>query len=174
MFARIGYLGARLAGGLLGLVFLLAPPQAAAQVTLAQVEAQADRYHEQAMAMATSYRLSDLPRIVEVHAQSANLRHWKDPDAFTCLRLQGRLLHEVGKPAEARRYLEDAAGVALANGDEASAAEAFVEAAFAAEAAGNHAGSQVLLRKAYNLSQSSGVTAQERRLIQQRIRFPQR
>lgn len=173
MFARIGYLGARLAGGLLGLVFLLAPPRAAAQVTLAEVEAQADRFHEQAMAMARSYRLSELPLIVQVHAQSANLRHWKDPDALRCLQLQGRLLYEVGRPAEATRYLEDAAGVALANGDEASAADAFVEAAFAAEAAGRHGDSQVLLRKAYNLSQSNELTARERRLIRQRIRFPQ-
>ena len=169
MFGRGGW---RRSGGILSVVFLGAALPAWAQVSLSDVEAEADRLHDRAMVMAATFRRADLPMIVELHQQSADLRHWKDPDAVSCLSLQGHLLHAIGKSAEARASFEDAAGVALARGELSSAADAFVDAAFAAEAQGRHTEAQRLARKAYDLTQSDELSGQDRRFIRSRLDVP--
>jgi len=116
----------------------------------------------------------DVTRAAEsarLHRRSAELRAASDPEAIESLALAAHLFGYAHQLSEARRTMEQAAERALAIGDVARAANAYLEAAFFAEHQKQRSEVERLGRKALLLAGSPLLPDDQRKTITDRIRF---
>lgn len=76
-------------------------------------------------------------KVARLLEESAALRTAEDAEAYDCLVYAGRIRASLGDSKDAKRLLEKAAEHALARGSVLDAAQAYVDAAFAAQASGD-------------------------------------
>ena len=123
-------------------------------------------------------------RAVELHsdvtraAEAARLHHWSaelraaaDPNAVESLAMAAHLFGYAHRPKEARKTMEQAADRALAMGDVARAAHAYLEAAFFADVLKQRSEVERLGKKALLLANSPLLPDDQRKAITDRIRF---
>jgi hypothetical protein len=101
--------------------------------------------------------------------RSAELRDAADPDAYTCLMFAGRLRAAVGDYAAARSSLEKAAAHAMARGAVLEAANAYIDAAFAAAEDKQPEAAKELLARAALLTESPLLSQDQADQITRRI-----
>lgn len=163
----------RASGTLLAIALLLLPGILVAQdgaPAEPDRRAQADHLHALAMTAARFVEhQEDRVLIVRMHAEAAHLRDADDPRAYECLRFQGSLLHGIGELNEAAGFFENAADIALRNGDSFGAAHALLDAAGVRLEQGRITQARSLSREADRLSRERGVTWEERQQLQRRI-----
>lgn len=161
----------RMALAALPAALLLSAATASAQATVEESRKMAGELHAQAMELMqqSTFHLDDLPALVDLHGQSAYLRDWQDPEAFHCWATQGSLLFHVGEYEAAASFLDAAGNVALANGEPATAAQAFLDAAWVMRELDRNEEARILLRKAHDLRVNAEMTPRERREIDRRI-----
>ena len=124
--------------------------------------------HERAVALHSQpARAAEAARL---HRWSAQLRSSTDPEAVKSLAMAAHLFGYAKRPLDARRTMEEAAERALAMGDVARAAQAYVEATFFAEKLKNRSEIERLGRKALLLAESPVLATEERAAIMNRIR----
>jgi tetratricopeptide (TPR) repeat protein len=163
----------RLPGALI-LLGLFLVPLSSVEAQVADPDARALANHRHAVAMTAAAFINhaeDIPLVAQLHAESAGLRDWNDPNAFDCWRLQAALLYNASRYEEALVYLEDAATLALAWGSPGLAAHAYLDAAGVLNELGRRAEAQDRIRTAHELSTRDELTDAEQRRIQQRIRI---
>ncbi len=155
---------------LLPVAVLLGVASLSAQTSVEEARKLADELHAQAMSVAgESMRLDELAEMVRLHGESAYLRDWQDPKAYECWSLQGTLLAHLGEYEAAASFLDAAAALALSHGEPGLAAQAWLDAAHALNAANRRAEARTLVRKAHELRASAELTRAEAEEIDRRI-----
>lgn len=109
-------------------------------------------------------------RAVRMLEESAELRTESDPARYTCLLYAGRIRAALGDFERATRNLENAAVHALGRGMVVDAAQAYIDAAYAAADARRTHDAHAFLGRAELLAQSPLLTADQRAGIMQRLR----
>jgi hypothetical protein len=102
--------------------------------------------------------------------QSAQLREANDPDTYTCLMYAGRLRAAVNDLPAARANLEKAAAHAIARGAVVEAAHALIDAAHVASAEKDIVAARELVRRASLLSESPLLSAEQKNVINARLK----
>jgi tetratricopeptide (TPR) repeat protein len=147
---------------------LLAAVPGVAQTGLEAEYARADRLHDQAVQVDLQTD-ADILTAARKHGDVAEHRLVSDPRAVECNRFQANLLYVLGDYEGARRSLESAAGLAIANGDMATTAFIYLDRAVVAEKQGDSRTSIELARIAATLAQTEYLTADQRYQVEQRI-----
>jgi hypothetical protein len=106
---------------------------------------------------------------VKLFVKAADLRSPGDPMRITDLVMASRLSYYAGKETRAAELMERAADEAHAAGDVVGAANAYIDASFLAQAAGNGVKVPELVKKAQLLTSSPLLAASEREKILKRI-----
>ena len=104
-----------------------------------------------------------------LYRKAASLRVEGDPQGIRDLIKAGRLHFYVGKAGHATNDLANAGRIALQFGDVVTAAQAYLDAAYAADADGNRAKALDLATRAQRLAQSPLIDAAERAALLARI-----
>jgi tetratricopeptide (TPR) repeat protein len=112
---------------------------------------------------------SEWRRAARLLEESAALRTADDAEAYDCLLYAGRIRASFGDYGVATRLLQRAAEHALARGVVMDAAQAYVDAAFAAKADKNIASAAELLERARLLTGSPTLSEGERVALLSRI-----
>ena len=122
---------------------------------------------------AQAQRLFETPKkygeAVKLYVKAADMRSPGDPMRITDLVMASRLSYYAGKETRAAELMERAADEAHAAGDVVRAANAYIDASFLAQAAGNHLKVPELVKKAQLLTSSPLLAASERESILRRI-----
>jgi len=108
-------------------------------------------------------------RATKLLEESAGLRAADDPEAYDCLLYAGRIRASLGDFGVATRLLERAGDHALARGAVMDAAQAYVDAAFAAKSAMDGTAAARLVSRAKLLTGSPMLSASQRGMLLARI-----
>jgi hypothetical protein len=140
----------------------------ATQIAISKVPATADELEERAKSLlGDAARYSEAARL---YRESAQLRAESDPRAVEALTKAAHLYHYANRLFDARKAMEQAARLALANGDVLAASTANVEAALFAHKQGKQAQADRLGRTALKLAASPLLTADQRASIVGRLK----
>ena len=127
----------------------------------------ADELHLEAIAL---YEVPERwDEAARLHQQAAEKLPPNDARRFAAYDRAARLYFYAGEYDEARRAMEEAAGIAVATGDLVTAAHAYIDAAFITLWEGRSGAQGQLTREAERLSASELVEAAEREEILARI-----
>jgi hypothetical protein len=126
----------------------------------AKLEQQASSYAE---------KVESFDRAAALYREAAGLRLEGDPQGIRDLLKSGALAFYVGDPSQAAADLEKAGDVALVFGDVRTAAKAFLDAAWAAQASDQDGKAYGLAMKAHRLAQSPLLQDAERSTLLGRI-----
>ena len=105
-----------------------------------------------------------------LYRKAGFLRGEKDAEAVRSYEMSAHLFGYANQPTEAKRAMEKAALLALANGDVPRAAQAYIDAAFFAGQENRRGEVNRLGKKALQLSSSSLLTESQRAAITGRIK----
>lgn len=136
------------------------PPRETDTQRARALKAQAESLYDQPKAWA---------KVVRLLEESAALREADDPETYECLVTAGRVRTSLGDARGGQRLLEKAAAHALDRGMVLEAADAYLDAAFAAVDAGNTAAVQKLTERARLLASSPALSELERGALLARI-----
>lgn len=152
------------------IVFMAAAPAVADQPDRIGANPEPDRAAElQAEAEALFPEPAQWKKAVRLLEASAELRGADDPAAYECLLYAGRIQAAIGDHRGARSNLEKAAEHALARGDIAEAANAFIDAAHAAVALKDARRAQDLVDRAGRLARSPLLPSDQRAVLESRL-----
>lgn len=108
-------------------------------------------------------------RVARLLEESAALRPADDPEAYDCLVAAGRIQATLGDARSGQRLLEKAAAHALARGMVKDAAEAYLDAAFAAAEAQDGAAVEALSERVRLLATAPSLSELDRSALLARI-----
>ena len=108
-------------------------------------------------------------KVAKLMEESAALRPAEDAEKFECLQYAGRIRATLGEAKYAQKLLEKAAEAALERGAVIEAAEAYVDAAFAAHAATDFTAAAELAGRAKLLAGSPLLTEKDRNRVLSRV-----
>ncbi|HSJ05334.1 MAG TPA: hypothetical protein VK936_01445 [Longimicrobiales bacterium] len=154
---------------LVGLMGVGGQAAAAAQVTDRAAPAPERAIELQRQAEALFSQPTQWRRAARLLEASAELRDEGDAGTYTCLVYAGRLRAAVGDHEGALRNLEAAAANALARGEVVEAAQAYIDAAYAAVDARRADEAHDMAARAGLLAQSRLISAEQRAAIIQRL-----
>jgi hypothetical protein len=154
------------AGVLLATLGLPAAASAQYQLPTITSSVKADSLHEAAVALVAAHRWGDAARL---HRRSAQLRDADDALGFRCLKEAAALAYAAGDRASARKDMTAAAGQALARGDLREAGLAYLDAAWIAQEQKNPRQVWELGHRAEMLADSPLLGPADRAAILQRI-----
>lgn len=143
------------------------PAQQTLEPVHVTVNARADRFHEQAMALPTETRFAN--KAAKLHERSAELRDESDPMAASCLRTAAFLRYYAGGRRASADLMEKAAERAAEIGDVARAADSYVDAAYIAQELKEGDRARAFAHRAELLANSPLITETQRAAIRARI-----
>lgn len=158
----------RIIGAALAIAVPFLPAAAASQLTPAMAQAEADRLHDNAEALANASSanlVAALPAVAHVHGEAANLRVSGDPRAEECLEFQASLHFLIGEYSEAQTLMERVAWMRTVTGDHVGAAFAYIAAAEAAIVQDRSGDTVRLVSQVARIPQIYPLTAEERSTI---------
>ena len=135
--------------------------------TPASREIRADQLLEEAISHGDDRSMWDYAS--SLYRKSASLREEGDSEAVRSLRMAANLAYYGGFKAQAVQDLERAAEHALASGDLAAAALAFVDAAWVSQKLGSEKDVQRFVRRGLGLADSPYLSASDRMTILDRL-----
>ncbi|MEX1184519.1 MAG: hypothetical protein WEF86_15015 [Gemmatimonadota bacterium] len=143
-------------------------PRMAADSPVDERLAQANALQQEAEALFDDSR--EWKRAARLMEQSAELRSESDPGAYEQMAYAARLRWAAGDRNGAKKAFERAGELALARGEIADGARAYIDAAFAASAVGRAPEARKLITFAEGLAQSPQLSEEQRRELIARIK----
>lgn len=127
---------------------------------------EADRLFDEAVALIASCEHGEWGKAAELFLRSAKLRPCHDPKVFEARKEAALLYYYIGDYEKAHATLRGAAAHALAVGDLANAAQAYVEAAYAAVRLGLADEAKRYVAAAEDITHSPFLGSETERLVQ--------